>query len=54
MSDYSEICIALQRQLRIISDMANQRKFKEAVEEAQFLDALSGNLIKELRSQLGK
>ena len=54
MNDYSEICTALQRHLRTVYELANQKKFKEAIEEAQFLDALSGNLIKELRNQLGK
>jgi hypothetical protein len=54
MSDYSEICLALERQLRTVFEKANQKNFKEAIDEAQFLDALSGNLIKELRNQLGK
>jgi hypothetical protein len=54
MSDYSEICLALQRQLDSTFDLANQKKYKEAIEEAQFLDALAGNLIVELHNQLRK
>jgi hypothetical protein len=48
MKDYSEICIALHRQLRTIYELANQKNFKEAITEAQFLDALSGLLVQEL------
>ena len=51
MSDYSEICLAIERQLRTIFEKANQKKFKEAIEEAQFLDALSGLLVQELKKQ---
>jgi hypothetical protein len=54
MNDYSEICLALQRQLDSIFDLANQKKFKEAIDQAQFLDALSGSLIVELRNKLNK
>ena len=47
MKDYSEICLAIERQLRIIYEKANQKNFKEAITEAQFLDALSGLLVQE-------
>jgi hypothetical protein len=48
MKDYSEICIALQRQLRTIYELANKNDYKNAIKEAQFLDALSGLLVQEL------
>lgn len=48
MNDYSEICIALQKQLRTIFELANEKNYKKAVKEAQFLDALSGLLVQEL------
>jgi hypothetical protein len=48
MNDYSEICIALQRQLRNIYELANENDYKKAKKEAQFLDALSGLLLQEL------
>jgi len=48
MNDYSELCIALHRQLRIIYELANENDYKNAIKEAQFLDALSGLLVQEL------
>jgi hypothetical protein len=53
MKDYSEICIALHRQLRTIYELANENDYKNAIKEAQFLDALSGLLVQEL-SKKGK
>lgn len=54
MQDYSDLCIALQQQLRSVFNKANEQKYKEAIDEAQFLDALSGLLIQDLRNKLGK
>ena len=51
MNDYSEICLALQRQLRSIYELANRGKYDKAMKEAQFLDALSGLLVQELKKQ---
>ena len=48
MNDYSELCIALQRQLRTIYELANEKSYDKAIKEAQFLDALSGLLVQEL------
>jgi hypothetical protein len=48
MKDYSEICIALHKQLRTIYELANENDYKNAIKEAQFLDALSGLLVQEL------
>jgi hypothetical protein len=48
MKNYSEICIALHRQLRTIYELANKSDYKNAIKEAQFLDALSGLLVQEL------
>jgi hypothetical protein len=48
MSDYSELCIALHRQLRTIYELANKNDYNKAIKEAQFLDALSGLLVQEL------
>jgi hypothetical protein len=48
MKDYAEICIALHRQLRTIYELANENDYKNAIKEAQFLDALSGLLVQEL------
>jgi hypothetical protein len=51
MNDYSELCIALQRQLRSIYELANEKSYDKAIKEAQFLDALSGLLVQELKKQ---
>jgi hypothetical protein len=51
MNDYSEICIALQKQLRNIYELANRSNYDKALKEAQFLDALSGLLVQELKKQ---
>jgi hypothetical protein len=51
MSDYSDLCIALQKQLRMVFESANEKKYDKAIKEAQFLDALSGLLVQELRKQ---
>lgn len=51
MNDYAEICTALQRQLRTIYELANEKNYKKAMKEAQFLDALSGLLVQELKKQ---
>jgi hypothetical protein len=51
MSDYSDLCIALQKQLRMVFESANENKYDKAIKEAQFLDALSGLLVQELRKQ---
>jgi hypothetical protein len=48
MKDYSEICIALHKQLRTIYELANEKNYNKAIKEAQFLDALSGLLVQEL------
>ena len=54
MSDYSDLCIALQKQLRMVFESANSKQFDKAIKEAQFLDALSGLLVQELRNKQGK
>jgi hypothetical protein len=54
MNDYSELCIALQKQLRMVFESANEKKYDKAIKEAQFLDALSGLLVQELRKKQGK
>lgn len=51
MNDYSEICIALQRQLRSIYELANRGNYNKALKESQFLDALSGLLVQELKKK---
>lgn len=51
MKDYSEICIALHKQLRTIYELANKNDYKNAIKEAQFLDALSGLLVQELKKK---
>jgi len=51
MNDYSEICIAIQRQLRTVYEMANEQKYDKAMKEALFLDALSGLLVQELKNK---
>lgn len=51
MTDYSEICTALQRQLRTVYELANEKNYNKAMKEAQFLDALSGLLMQELKKQ---
>ena len=51
MNDYSEICIAIQRQLRNIYETANRGSYDKALKEAQFLDALSGLLVQELKKK---
>jgi hypothetical protein len=51
MNDYSDLCIALQKQLRMVFESANENKYDKAIEEAQFLDALSGLLVQELRKK---
>jgi hypothetical protein len=54
MSDYSDLCIALQKQLRMVFESANEKDYKKALKEAQFLDALAGLLFQELRKKQGK
>ena len=54
MNDYSELCIALQKQLRMVFELANKKDYGKAIKETQFLDDLSGLLTQELCKKQGK
>ena len=45
MNDYSEICTALQRQLRTIFEKANQKNFKEAIDDPGAVDMGVGGVL---------
>jgi hypothetical protein len=54
MTDYSDVCTAIKHTIRTAYELANERKLKEALEEARFLSALATQLEEALKKELGK
>jgi len=54
MTDYSDVCTAINHTIRTAYELANEGKIKEALEEARFLSALATQLEEALKKELGK